>query len=493
MSIFVSEKLVISHENKENVTNDIFVDKDLAKSISYDLEDDHNVFADDKTGPDFRGVSCLGGAALIAKAQFGVGVLGLPQTFDVLGFIPGLISIIGLLLLSTWAGFVMGKFRLAHPNIHNVGDAACLMFGKRVGDIFGYAFCLLYILLYSTALLTLSIAFNTFSGHSICTTGWIGVGAAMSLVAGLFTRTLKVISWCGYVAVVSILSGVWVITIACLVQDTPAMAPEGEPINKSIQVVATGTSYSAICAAVATQVLAICGTSSFFMIHAEMRDQAQYMKSVLLGQGFVAFNYIVVSCIVYAKVSQYIASPSLGTAGMYLQKVAYGIAFPGLFFGCFFQAHIAGKYALVRILKGTEHLQSNSKIHWITWLIVMILVIAIGFVVAAAIPFFDDLLGLIGSLLGTSFTLIMPGIMALHLLGTGLNEQTYGGLGWMKSTRAVWRKSKMNIFIVIVSFFAIGAGCYVCVSGAYGCIVNIIDGFADNSVSSAFSCEDNSG
>ena len=54
MSIFVSEKLVISHENKENVTNDIFVDKDLAKSISYDLEDDHNVFADDKTGPDFR-------------------------------------------------------------------------------------------------------------------------------------------------------------------------------------------------------------------------------------------------------------------------------------------------------------------------------------------------------------------------------------------------------------------------------------------------------
>ena len=88
-----------------------------------------------------------GGAALIAKAQFGVGVLGLPQTFDVLGFIPGLISIIGLLLLSTWAGFVMGKFRLAHPNIHNVGDAACLMFGKRVGDIFGYAFCLLYTLL----------------------------------------------------------------------------------------------------------------------------------------------------------------------------------------------------------------------------------------------------------------------------------------------------------------------------------------------------------
>jgi hypothetical protein len=74
-------------------------------------------------------------------------------------------------------------------------------------------------------------------------------------------------------------------------------------------------------------------------------------------------------------------------------------------FSCFFQAHVAAKYALVRILRGTKHLQSNSFIHWGTWIGVMIVVIAVGLIVAGGIPFFNGFLGLIGAFLGTSFTL----------------------------------------------------------------------------------------
>lgn len=47
-----------------------------------------NVFSDNAEGPNFRGLSCIGAAVLIAKAQMGLGILGLPQTLQTLGFVP---------------------------------------------------------------------------------------------------------------------------------------------------------------------------------------------------------------------------------------------------------------------------------------------------------------------------------------------------------------------------------------------------------------------
>lgn len=488
MSLLESEKKMKSHIT---IKSKVSTEDNLENGTIFD-EQDHNVFVDNGEGPDFRGVSCLGAAVLIAKTQFGLGVLGLPQTFEVLGFVPGLISLIALCALSTWTGLVIGKFRLSHPQVHSIGDAAYLMFGKYAREVMGFAFWLFYTLCYGAALLTVSIAFNSLTDHAICTTGWIGIGAAIALIIGLFTRTMKVLSWCGYVAVISVFTGVWVVAIACLTQSTPSAAPKSEPVDKMIQVVATGASYSAISAAVATQLLSLCGTASFFTIHVEMRDQTQYVKSLFMGQGFVVFNYIVISCIVYGKVGQYVASPSLGSAGMLIQKVAYGISFPALFFSCFFQAHIAAKYALVRILRGSVHLQSNSKTHWLTWISMMSLVIGAGLVIAGSIPFFNDLLGLIGALLGTIFTLIIPAFMALYELGGGAYESTDIGVRWLKRSQKVWGESKRNISIVSVAFFTIIAGCYICISGVYGSVTSIAQGYADGTVASAFSCADNS-
>lgn len=455
------------------------------------IEYEDNIFVDNAEGPDFRGVSTFGAAVLIAKTQFGLGVLGLPHTFDVLGFVPGLISLIALCCLSTWAGAVAGKFRLSHPQVHSIGDATCLMFGKHAGEIMGFAFWLFYTLSYGSALLTVSIAFNSLTEHAICTTAWIGIGAALVLIIGIVTRTLKVLAWCGYAAVASVFFGVWIVAIACLTQTTPAVALEsGGPVEKVVQVVGTGSSYIAIASAVSSQLFSLCGTASFFTIHAEMHDQTKYLKSLFMGQGFVAFNYIVISSIIYGKVGQYVASPSLGSAGMLIQKIAYGISFPGLLFTCFYQAHFAAKYALVRILRGTSHLQSNSKVHWFTWTILVILVVAIGFVIAGAIPFFDDLFGLVGALLGSFFTLIIPAFMVIYELTSSLYGPSDQLLHMRISSELL--RGKKNVSILLLCFFSIAFGSYICVSGTYGSIASIAQGYADGTVSSAFSCEDNS-
>lgn len=458
--------------------------------------EEHEVFARTEDGPDFRGVSCFGAAVLIAKSQFGLGVLSLPLTFQSLGFVPGLISLIVLSLVSTYTGIIVGKFRLSHPQVHSVGDATYLMFGKPGMELLGLASWLFYTLCYGASVLTVSIAFNTLTEHAACTMAWAGMAAGISFILGLLTRTMKVLSWCGYVGLASIFTSVWIVAIACLTQSSPAAAPAGEPVNRGIRAFpASSVPYSTIATAVATQLLSLCGTASFFTIHSEMKDQTKYVKSLLMGQGFVVFNYLVVSCIVFGKVGQYVTSPALGSAGPLFKKIAYGIALPGLFFSCFFQAHIAAKYALVRILRGTKHLQSNSLIHWGTWSAMMAIVIVIGFIVAGAIPFFNDLLGLIGALLGTSFTLIIPGFLALYVLAEQGDKPLVHtkGLRWLRSSTKNWFNSKGNMLIASVACFAILAGSYITVSGIYGSIVSIANQYNEGVVGSAFSCGDNSG
>lgn len=106
-------------------------------------------------------------------------------------------------------------------------------------------------------------------------------------------------------------------------------------------------------------------------------------------------------------------SPALGSADPLIMKIAYGFALPVLIFASLYMVHIPTKYSFVRILRGTEHLQSNSMIHWATWSGMTSLCVGVGFLIATSIPFFDALMGLLGSVFGTTFTLIVPGFMLL--------------------------------------------------------------------------------
>ncbi|PIS56519.1 hypothetical protein CJI97_001772 [Candidozyma auris] len=453
---------------------------------------EHDVFVVKEEGPDFRGVTCIGAAVLIAKSQFGLGVLGLPQTFSTLGFVPGLICLVALCAISTWTGYVVGKFRLRYPHIYSIGDAAEMMFGTVGREFMGGAFWLFYALCYGASVLTFSIALNTLSNHAICTTGFVGIGAAISLIIGTSVRTMKVMSWCGYVALGSIFLSTWIVVIACLSQSTPAAAPKGVPIDKDIVAVSSGKPFYAIASAIATQLLGLCGTASFFTIHSEMKDQTQYIKSLFLGQGFVVFNYMIVSCIIYGKVGDYVTSPALGSAGPLFQKICYGIALPGLIFSCFFQAHLAGKYGLVRILRGTEHLQTNSFTHWLTWISMMVIVIVFGFVIASAIPFFNDLLALIGAFIGTSFTLIVPGFLALYLMSRYMTKKGDGTLSWLRKCTRKWSRSRSSVITTVLALFAIVFGFFILVAGTYGAVQSIINGYKNGTVSKAFDCADNS-
>ncbi|KAG9571384.1 hypothetical protein KCU71_g227, partial [Aureobasidium melanogenum] len=115
--------------------------------------------------------------------------------------------------------------------------------------------------------------------------------------------------------------------------------------------------------------------------------------------------YTVIGNIVYYICGSYVASPALGSAGVTMKKVCYGLALPGLCIGTVLLCHLPAKYVLVRILRGSKYLTSNTKTHWITWLSCTTGITLISYIIASAIPVFGGLVSLVGALFATLLSL----------------------------------------------------------------------------------------
>ena len=76
------------------------------------------------------------------KLCVGLGVLSIPATFDVFGIVPGTIILVCIGAISTWSCYVVGCFKLNHPEVYGIDDAGRLMFGRVGREIFAVAFCL---------------------------------------------------------------------------------------------------------------------------------------------------------------------------------------------------------------------------------------------------------------------------------------------------------------------------------------------------------------
>ena len=76
------------------------------------------------------------------KTQFGLGILSIPQVLDSLGIIPGIICLLAVAAITTWSNFVIGQFKLNHPDVYAIDDAGDLMFGRVGREVLGIGVCI---------------------------------------------------------------------------------------------------------------------------------------------------------------------------------------------------------------------------------------------------------------------------------------------------------------------------------------------------------------
>lgn len=95
-----------------------------------------------KDGPNYRDVGWMGTVVLLFKSQVGLGVLGIPAALDHLGLVPGVIIILLVAVMTTWAAWMVGQFKANHPGVYGIDDAGRIIAGKVGREFFFWAFIL---------------------------------------------------------------------------------------------------------------------------------------------------------------------------------------------------------------------------------------------------------------------------------------------------------------------------------------------------------------
>ena len=209
------------------------------------------------------------------------------------------------------------------------------------------------------------------------------------------------------------------------------------------------------------------GTPSFFSVISEMKKPSDYYKAVHVQQTFSISFYLSIGVVMYYYVGTEIASPALGSAGLLIQRISYGLCIPSLLVSGLLYSHLAAKSIFVRALRRKpRHLNEPTAVHWIVWLSVVFGVVLFEWFIANVIPFFDSLLGLVGSLFASMFAVAFPAYMWL-----------FDNWCRRKEDKSIAYKFKVgwNVLMMVL-------GAFLCVAGTYGTVLSIDDNFKSGTV-----------
>ncbi|PLB51048.1 amino acid transporter [Aspergillus steynii IBT 23096] len=398
------------------------------------------------------------GMIMIAET-ISLGILSLPSAVASLGLAPAVVLIVGLGIVATYTGYVIGQFKLRYPHVHSMADAGEVMLGRFGRELLGTAQLLFLVFIMGSHILTFIVMMNTVTEHGTCSIVFGVVGLVLSFVLTL-PRTLKKVSWMSISSFISIVAAVLITMIAISIQ---------RPGEGQIDTTVDTNLYEGFLA-VTNIVFAYAGHVAFFGFISEMETPTDYPKTLYLLQGTDTSMYVVTAVVIYYYGGKEVKSPALGSTSLLISKIAYGIAIPTIVIAGVINGHVACKYIYVRLFRGTDRMQKRNFLSLGTWVLIGLVLWTLAWIIAEAIPVFNNLLSLITALFASWFTYGMSGIFWLFL-------------NWGRYT-----SSKRKIFLTVINVIIVGIGGCLCGLGLY------VSGKAlhDNPSSASFSCADNS-
>ena len=391
-----------------------------------------------------------------------LGILALAHTMPILGLIPGIILLVSLGIMATYAGCVIGQFKLRYPHIHSMGDAAEILFGRWGREIFGIGAALFIIFIMGAHIIAGAKALNVLSDNTACSLVWTVVIGVFSFILGL-SRTLKMTTWLSAIAFLSVVAAV-VVVIVDLIQHRPGFKVVNGKMPHKYDL---WPDPNATCAdafgAVTTIMFAFAGTVAFFPFISELENPKDFPKALAFLQVSGITLYVISASVMYSFGGQLIESPALNSASPYMQKVAWGVALGTVIIAGVINAHVAAKYFYVRLLRNNK----KDLMHQNTWKARGIWVLICAFswfaawLLATGVPTFEDMVLLTGAVFASWFTFGLPGMFWCYM---NLRFERIGPFNFRFSKRVPWSRRKsillcINIFYILVGGFAVSGRC----------------------------------
>lgn len=374
---------------------------------------------------------------LIVEA-IALGSLSIPSAFATVGMVPGVLLSVGLGFIAIYTSYVVGQgmsmrmkepcwkhllthryyiVKLKYPHVEHYADGVKLIWGKFGYELAGGMFAALLILLVGSHTLTGTIAWITIvKSPGICALVW-GIISAILLFLVALPPSFAEFAILGYIDFVSIIIAIGITIIATGVE--ASNAPGGlNAVKWSVWPPPDTTFYEAFLSTtniIFAYSFAVCQ----FSFMAEMHTPKDYVKSIWALGLIEMFIYTVTGALIYAFVGDSVKSPALLSAGSLVSRVAFGIALPVIFISGSINSTVVGRYILNRAFPNSEIRYIHNKQGWTYWICLIGMITIVAWVIAEAIPFFNDLLGIISSLFISGFTFYFPALFWFQLIKEG--------------------------------------------------------------------------
>ncbi|KAH7139774.1 transmembrane amino acid transporter [Dactylonectria estremocensis] len=460
-------------------------DEPAPQSYPDDTEDNNNIFGESSELNDDRmkQIAAEGNAhfhrlgwkrlsiVLVVEAV-ALGALSLPGAFHTLGMILGVFLTVFLGLAAVFTSYIVGRVKLAHPDISHYADAGRLLLAKvglgRFGyEIFGAAFVLELLLVVGSHALTGSIALVTINGGHVCSIAFSAVSAIVLLILAI-PPSFTEVAILGYIDFVSILAAIGITIIATAIQASDS--PGGLSGVSWSAYPKDDLSFTEAFVAVSNIVFAYSFAIGQFSFMDEMHTPKDYMKSIWANGAMQIFIYTLTGALCYAFIGSSVQSPALLSAGGLISKIAFGIALPVIFISGSINTTVALRYVHGRLYKNSIHRYINTPIGWASWIGIVSIFTVIAWIIAETIPIFSDLLSLCSALFVSGFSFYIPGIMWFAFLCKGK---------WFARENIAMSVGSIVVFII---------GMVVLVGGTYATIVDIMDQISTGSDHAPFTC-----
>lgn len=409
---------------------------------------------------------------LIVEA-IALGSLSIPSAFAALGMVAGVIITVGFGFVAIYTSYVVGQVKLKYPQVLHYSDVGPLLggpgrFGRFLRELFGVMFTLQLVLLVGSHCLTGTIAFGTITEWPVCSLVF-GVVSAILLFICAVPPSFAEMAILGYVDFVSIIAAILITLIATGVNANKQ--PGGFDAVEWTLWPPQDVTFASAMVAVTNIVFAYSFAVCQFSFMEEMHTPTDFVKSVwVLGLTEIVI-YTCTGAIGYAFIGNKVESPALLSAGDLIAKIAFGVALPVIFISGSINTVTVCRYVMDRAFSNSVVKYVNTKKGWATWLTMIGIVTVIAWVIAEAIPFFNDLLGIISALFISGFTIYLPGLLWLKVIRQG---------GYFSSLK--------NASLTVLNVGCVLMGAFVLAGGFYASVQDIIDQYNSNSVRSSFTC-----
>ncbi|KAF1990955.1 amino acid transporter [Aulographum hederae CBS 113979] len=418
-----------------------------------------DVFADeDHAQIHYKTMGWWNVALLMLAETISLGVLSLPTALATLGLVPGLFLIFFLGVLATYTGYVIGQFKIAYPGVKDMADAGFILGGKIGRELLGAGQVIVLVFIMAAHITSFSIMMNVVAGHKTCSIVFGFVGFVVSLGLGLF-RTLHKVSYLSVVSCISVVVAVLVAMIAV------ARSPPNVGAVKLVE----KTTLAKGMIAVLNILISYAGHVAYFGFTAELKNPKDFPKALVFLNSVSTSFYLVVATVIYYFAGPGVPAPALSAAGPLARKIAYGLATPTIVIAGVVNGSVACKYIYVRYWSGTNVIHQKSFKSLGSWFLICLILWALAFLLAEAIPSFSQLLALVTALFCGWFSYGLTGLFWLSI-----NRGRY---------LENWRK--MSLTVLNVAIFCLG--CVICGLGLYASGTAIKNG----DTGSPFSCADN--